>query len=152
MKEVEGMIFVFFGFLVMVFGFAIVAEVFKDSSRANACRTIAVICLIWLIVSIFGIIISTCFVPVNSNELTYNREMMEFIVENVDFEEVPEEKLEDIAKKLIEINDDLEWYREHEKSFWYYKTIKLPKNSAKIEVNNPRLMEAMKWMIDAKNE
>ena len=146
MKEVEGMIFVFLGFFVAGLGFVIAMEVFKDSSRANTCRTIAIICLIWLIALMFGAVIPACFVPIDGDELTYNREMMEFVVENVDFEKVSEEKLEDIAKKLIEINDDLEWYREHEKSFWYYKTIKLPKNSEKIEVNNPRLMEAMKWM------
>lgn len=142
------MIFVLLLSFVLWFGLTVAGKISRDSAIADGFFGAGDLFFVPTVISLITVLILVLSVSEKGNELDCRREMMGLFVENADFEKMPDEDMKIVAEEIADINNDLEWYEEHQNSFWYYKIIKLPKDSTRIEVDNPRLMEVIKWMDD----
>ena len=142
------MAILFPGFLILAFIFAILA-VRTDSV---ICQKGCAGCAIGFLVSMIVFVVLAVRVPIEGKELEYKKEMMEIVVETVDFQNVSDENLEVIAKNLVEVNTNLEWYKEHQHTFWYFCLLNTPQDNTEIKVDDLRLIEAMRRIECGEND
>ena len=146
------MFFVFLGCLVFALIFLILSEVVHDYQKGGVFSGLGCAFAAGWLVCLPVVVVLLNKVPLNSDELEYRKEIMEIVVETADFESMSDENLEIVAKNVVEVNQGLSWYREHENTFWYYSMLNKPKDKTEIKIENPRFLRAVEEIIDAKNK